>query len=416
MRGLILRPLCFVAGIDYKTLITCPKTDQIWAGHLGLSLFISFLVIFSIALFSTGYVVSEPRLRIAVALVVALTIFLFDRALFQSDWFRKGSSGSILDWIKQQGPLLVRLPISACLAYVLATFLELAVFADTISEKLHADYLAANAPALARIEAFEKKIDDEILARSDVLKGLEDSLAGVLDTSKGGAMDEDRRGLENRRLALLEQIAKLQEDANAELFGRKIRPDQTGLAGPGPAYQFAIAQIEALEKQLNALEDRLKRQQDSFDSKRPAIEAQVATLRAEVGDLRSTRNAKLVAFRAEVTGSTEFRPPKDDPLARMAAFQALKDDPERGSTIRWFSLLTLLFVGFLEVVPVLAKILFSPMTAYGQLVRAQVEYASAEASMDWHEARAAEADSVINLGIKQKAKAMFEEGRTSGRG
>lgn len=410
MRRPILRFFCFIAGVNYPVLLRCPTTDRIWAAQLGISLLLSFSVIGGIAYFSTGYVMPDGPLRAVVALVVALTIFLFDRALFQSDWFRREGSGDFWDGVQRYWPIPIRLLISFSLAYVLATFLELAVFSDTISEKLREEYASANAELLAKVDELDAELQARIDDRQDLLRGLENSLAGALDPGGANDIAQQRLALEQRRLQLTEQIARLQEDANAELFGVKTQESQTGIAGAGPAYQFAMAQIETLRTQLSSVDDQLAAHEARLEEKRPAIEAEVRELRDEVERLTVAKPIEVAALRAAIEASPEYSRLKDDPLARMAAFQRLKDDPVQGPTVKWFALLCLLFVGFLEVVPVLAKLLFSPNTAYGAMIRTEIESARLKAThsvaMEENEVRAAEADSVIDLSIRQKAKEM----------
>src|SRR3954452_20564549 len=88
---MIMRLVCHIAGVDRATLSTCPMTDKLWVVHLGFSLLLSFVVVFAISFHATGYVITDPSLRTVAALVVALTVFLFDRALYQSDWFYQGA-------------------------------------------------------------------------------------------------------------------------------------------------------------------------------------------------------------------------------------------------------------------------------------------------------------------------------------
>jgi hypothetical protein len=68
----------------------------------------------------------------------------------------------------------------------------------------------------------------------------------------------------------------------------------------------------------------------------------------------------------------EFQKLKNDPLARMQAYAELKEDPDNGTAIVLFSWLVRLFVSFLEVVPVAAKMLFCPPSVYGTIVKAEV--------------------------------------------
>ena len=56
----------------------------------------------------------------------------------------------------------------------------------------------------------------------------------------------------------------------------------------------------------------------------------------------------------------------------MTAYQQLKNDPTDGATITLFSWMTKLLVIFLEIVPVVAKIFFSPPSVYAARVQANV--------------------------------------------
>jgi len=148
-RNLVLRPLCYVAGIDYHLIVLCPRTDRIWALQLGLQLVVSISLIFAITYYSTGYVISDPAMRTAVSAIVALTVFLFDRSLFQSDWFLERGERR---WLARTR-IVVRVVISLCIAYILSLFLELAIFADTISDQLKRNHIAANASISANCSA-----------------------------------------------------------------------------------------------------------------------------------------------------------------------------------------------------------------------------------------------------------------------
>src|SRR5437773_1324622 len=87
---MIRRVLYHIAGVDGATLASCPASDKLWAAHLGLSLCLSFTVVLGITFHATGYVIADPAMRLLASSVVALTVFMFDRALYQSDWFYQG--------------------------------------------------------------------------------------------------------------------------------------------------------------------------------------------------------------------------------------------------------------------------------------------------------------------------------------
>ena len=171
---MIRRALYQIAGIDRETLATCPATDKLWATHLGLSLLLSFTVVLGITFHATGYVIANPWMRLFASTVVALTVFMFDRALYQSDWFTQGvlrqpagnaERGASWQALRRFFRITIRLSISLGLAWVIAVFLELAVFSDTISEKIKRDHVAANQPVYAKIEQYEAQLAAEIEQR-----------------------------------------------------------------------------------------------------------------------------------------------------------------------------------------------------------------------------------------------------------
>src|SRR6187455_2283005 len=87
---MIRRVLYQIAGVDRATLETCPATVKLWAAQLGFSLCLSFIVVLGISFHATSYMISDLYMRSLASLVIALTVFMFDRALYQSDWFYQG--------------------------------------------------------------------------------------------------------------------------------------------------------------------------------------------------------------------------------------------------------------------------------------------------------------------------------------
>ena len=100
------------------------------------------------------------------------------------------------------------------------------------------------------------------------------------------------------------------------------------------------------------------------------MQSQIDTGRAELKALEASRIARIEEFRRKELGDSQKL--KNDPLARMTAYQELKNDPKDGTTIIWFSWMTKLLVIFLEVVPVVAKIFFSPPSVYAARIQDQV--------------------------------------------
>jgi hypothetical protein len=422
---MIQRLLWHIAGVDRATLATCPVTDKVWAAHLGFSLVLSFTVVLGISFHATGYVIADPWVRLLAATVVALTVFMFDRALYQSDWF---CQGILQRGFGPAGPddrpdrwrplrrffrITIRLTISFALAWIIALFLELAIFDDTIGEKIKSDHLVANKPVFDKIESYEAQLTREIEERRRNLAQLEElyrrELAVTLppDPAPVSRSDYERQmkildGQEQELRRELRQIeAKISayaEEMNAEQLGQKVSPTNTGRAGAGPRYQFAKQQKEVFEQQrasreselsqLNARREDLSAQQrrleaealarrnqdlGSVQSRRADLQSRVDAARTELRALEESRLAKIEEFRRKTLGAAEFQKQKDDPLSRMTAYQRLKNDPTDGATITLFSWMTKLLVIFLEVVPVVAKMFFSPPSVYAARIQAEVE-------------------------------------------
>jgi Domain of unknown function (DUF4407) len=466
---MIRRAFWHIAGIDRETLLTCPVTDRLWATHLGFSLCLSFIVIFGISVHATGYVIATVWLRLLTAMVVALTVFMFDRALYQSDWFyqgifsqtdpRSGSSGGtdLLRSTRRFFRIVIRLTISFGLAWIIATFLELAIFSDTITDKLKNDYMTANEPFFDKILQYEAELDRQIGERRSNLSALEalyrsertsTNTSDPATTAQSeryeqliratneqiSALDSQERDLRTELRQAEEKITGYSVDMNAEELGRRINPTNSGRAGAGPRYEFArrqrdlyeaqrqerdkeLSQLQARREELRAYQRRISadRDQDRTNARnyRNELQSQIDIARTELKAVEASRFTTIEEFRRKELSGSDFRKQKDDPLARMTAYQELKNDPKDGATITWFSWMTKLLVIFLEVVPVVAKMFFSPPSVYAARIQAEVETQVARANRESEELREKEVDistlheivSHWNRNVEEAAKA-----------
>jgi hypothetical protein len=429
---MIQRLLWTIAGVDRATLATCPVTDKVWAAHLGFSLVLSFTVVLGISFHATGYVISDPWVRLLAATVVALTVFMFDRALYQSDWFYQGILQRGFDpagpddrpdrWrsLRRFFRITIRLTISFALAWIIAVFLELAIFSDTITDRVKRDHLAGNQPIFQKIDGYEAQLDREIEERRQQLIAAEALYRRELGTapppeaappSQLDELEGQIKALDGQEQALREELRQLQktitgyaEEMNAEEVGRKLNPTSSGRAGLGPRYQFAKQQREVYAAQradrerelgeLAARRDELRAAQariaadaaarrnqarEAVQNQRNALEGQVEVARRELAALEAARLAKVAQFRAAALSASDFQKLKDDPLSRMTAYQELKNDPKDGATITLFSWMTKFLVIFLEIVPVVAKMFFSPPSVYAARIQATVNRGREEA-------------------------------------
>ena len=422
---MIQRLLWHIAGVDRATLATCPVTDKVWAAHLGFSLVLSFTVVLGISFHATGYVIADPWVRLLAATVVALTVFMFDRALYQSDWFYQGILQRGFDpadpddrpdrWrpLRRFFRITIRLTISFALAWIIAVFLELAIFSDTISEKVKRDHLAGNQPIFQKVEGYEAQLDREIEQRRQQLVAAEALYRRELGTAQPpeaappaqlDALEQQIKGLDAQEQELRGELRQLQgkitgyaEEMNAEEVGRKLNPSSSGRAGTGPRYTFAkqqrdvytaqraerereLRELAARREELRSTQGRIaadaaaRRNQarEAVASQRGALEAQVDVARRELAALEAARLAKIAEFRSQALAASDFQKLKDDPLSRMTAYQELKSDPKDGATITLFSWMTKFLVIFLEIVPVVAKMFFSPPSVYAARIQATV--------------------------------------------
>ena len=224
------RALVAIAGVDRDTLKTCPATDKLWAAHLGFALCLSFVVVLGISFHATGYMIADPWVRGAVSLVIALTVFMFDRALYQSDWFYQGFL-----WSPGRGAqddasggrsarrflrIAIRLSMSFGLAWVIAVFLELAIFSDTISDKLKRDHVTVNQPVYQKVEQYEAQQAAEIEQRRSNLAALEALLRNELATPPPAEapappqvndLEEQIKALDTQETGLRNELRQIQE-------------------------------------------------------------------------------------------------------------------------------------------------------------------------------------------------------------
>jgi hypothetical protein len=456
----IQRSLCYMAGIDRRILAGCPATDKLWATHLGFSLFLSFFVVLGISFHATGYVVENVWMRLLVATVVALTLFMFDRALYQSDWFfqgilrRSADDPGIYDrsgfWKFLR--ITMRLVISFGLAWILSVFLELAIFSDTINEKIKSEHLVANRSIYEKIEKYEAQLDEEIKERRKILEALEPFYQRELaeEISIDPSVPREFNGYEEQKKVLhsqeqelqselreiKNQITSYQEDMNAEELGQRLRPYNSTLAGRGPRYEFAkkqkeiyvakrieiedrISQLASRQEQLtfnqrhlqSEAQARLNQDRLSSETKRRELQGRIERLRAELASLDASRTSRIETFRSNALRANDFQKLKDDPLSRITAYQQLKSDPKDGETIVLFSWMTKVLIIFLEVVPVLAKMFFCPPSVYAARIQAQVWQSEATPLVKLAESREPFDEGQFTSDLLDKSEEPMDEGQ-----
>ena len=427
---MLVRIIYAVAGVDADILAHCPKSDRLWAIQLGTWLIVSFSLVFLITLHSTSYVpVIETNLalRLFVALLVALTITLFDRALYQSDWFYHGyfQPGKALAAAGQAGKatkvarIAVRLLISFFVAYGLSSFLELALFSGSIDDRLEQANRKANASLTEQVRRHHNELEREIESRRSTISTLgqelleiEGSLREITSKSPDARLREaagtlERLQAEEQKIlsdirAKERELSEHKLEVIAETEGTQPDPNSprrfSGLPTCGRRCRSAKqlsdlceAELSKLNNELLEVRGELKRLTSLRDAvvddikttnqtREASLNEQRARLKAEIEKSQNSLAAFSISLPKQVRDYEEglksslgYVQMRSDPLLRLQALQELKADPVSGPVLTAYAWSLKLFVVFLEVVPVLGKLFFAPPSAYAIHLQRSIE-------------------------------------------
>lgn len=496
-----------VAGVDREAMKECPPTDRILARQLGVMLSLTFVIIATITFYSLTYISrASVEYDVAtnsfqgqgdsfgwygyliaglVAVVVASVVTLFDRMIYQSDWFyqlpladvkRLGQSARARFLWSKTWRVIVRLTISIAVAYALSTFLELKVFESQIVKRVQDLYLTRNEPVFADIrgyaESLRTRVEDE-RARLDSLRkeagdlrneeiqrdaSLDSRLNAIrqelsnLEASPPSGDEELRRrqadevrpiaaesGAIRAELGSLEtDIADFRDRRNAEASG--VNPENldgiSGKGGCGRRCEYwqakldaavarrtellaRLAQLEAARQSINeryaqlvaeavsAVQERVRkltterdaifaeaqkkasRLEAEHDAQVARADTQIATAEANLRRFESGYFGDLDNYTKRREGAPDYVPFSDGPLDRLTALLDLKKEAVYGPTISWFSWWLKGFVIFLEVIPVVSKMFFSPPSVYGFRIRSAVAFGQFEQTSPANDLRSA---------------------------
>lgn len=334
--------LWWVAGADSRILAECPRADQIFVQHLGISLVGAFLFVFLISAISI--LVAFPSLAgnvigvilaIGSALLIATMVFLIDRLFIQSDWIwqanRQRKEGSRTTWesfplyekltgkardsswtlrtgrvIQRFVVVLFRVLLAAIIPLTIASLLELVMYKDeikTIVQRLHYE---DNRALYDDLNTKTARLDPQIAtarAERDRLLNTKNQLTAELLrmelTPVPLASDRTIASLDAQTAELRNKIA--QEEANIRRYTRDIdgefrspaaTPDSTGNAGPaGPDQRYWTAMdlrtlsestIADLRKKISDLEGEKTRALSTRDAEQRTANAQTESRRTSL--------------------------------------------------------------------------------------------------------------------------------------
>jgi hypothetical protein len=285
--------LLWAAKTDCRLLRLCTPFTQ--KTHVARGYFVLLTSLFSLG--SCYYTVStiassSPMVAVPLSLLWASMIFMIDRELV-GNWSRRS--------------LWLRVALATILGLIIAIPAEIRVMEGRIDQQIARTYNKENGDAIARLQQRQRDADQH---EAD----LRQQLAGLR-----GEVEETGRNLE------------------AEIVGRMIAHQTTGLAGKGPAYEAASQRLDILDTQIKNVYDELNQVQDD--------------------------RARIIAdFKRQ-----EIAPVHDFPT-RYEALESATPWFSPMWKLSWF--ITLAFI-LVDMMPVLMKA-FSPVTDYDRLLAAQV--------------------------------------------
>jgi len=478
-----------VAAIDEGLMRDVPKYDRIWATHIGYMLLLTFVILFGIVYMSIGYFgasqivfdastntlslhannksTTDTIISIVIALVIASMIFMFDRAIYQSDWFAQAPYRIEMSKRERIGlffgklwRVAVRLAISLGLAFALSTFVELYIYESQLLDTMQKNHLQENKTIYNDIKQFSINQKKEIEERQQQLKELEYTLEEYQNGRVPNQESEESQEQQNQKIASLQatlnntqksvndalqqalvplqkelqnlltkrdkeqaiynqkEIEMMGEDAgvaNGKISGVTIQG--TGKTGCGKIckiHKKAMAQskkkIALIQKDIDIVQSdmfllkskyhtMLLNAEDSYMAQKTetdknykenqahkrAIEqknaqqnqeklkAKIEEQKAKLHNLQTNQKRLLSEYTQRVTSSPAFIRFRDGPVTRLLALDDLYADSTHGDKMFEFSIIIKIFLMFLEVVPVLVKVLFSPPSVYAVMLQQQAD-------------------------------------------
>ncbi|MFN3548931.1 MAG: DUF4407 domain-containing protein [Mesorhizobium sp.] len=395
--------LYFVAGVDRRQIEICPETDRILARQLGIMLTLTFIIVISITFYSLSYIgnssvqydaatntfkPSENSISLGgyificvISLVIAMIITLFDRMLYQSDWFYQlpiadventGQNVKLKFFIKKTWRVFTRLLISLAVAYSLSTFLELKVFESQIVKKNQEIYLARNQRVFDDIQAEAARLTMRIDGVSSEIAALRER---SVELQRGGLTIDP--GLAAKLSAIERELTDIDANATRQYSALRSRADDelSSLLAKGrelaPLLREATANVALFTDYMNAEiggvnpeglpgiseQEGCGRRCEYWKAKRTQAQAEEARLRTlveenetAIGAIRSSisaateENDALIAARKRILLSQrdEIFSRAETESARMEKDhqQRIRDNTERLST-KEFELATL---------------------------------------------------------------------------
>lgn len=311
-----------------------------------------------------------------VSCIIALIITLFDRMLYQSDWFFQlpiskintiGIYDIILFFIRKTSRVLIRIAISIAVAYSLSIFLELRVLESQIiknnqnlyllrNEKVFSDIQAESARLSERIDgvssevaSLRQKSIEESQRGAEIdpglalkLRALESELSGI-DSAHDSNYVVLKARLDDELRPLLDRAAEIapllrQATANVSRYADFVNAEKEGInpeglpgvseqAGCEARCRYWEAKLEQARADEALLRSEIAENEKAIDAKKKAFATAVqlsdASSAKRKGTLQSQRDEILARVETESSGMEEqHRRRVHETTERLAAKEA----------------------------------------------------------------------------------------------
>lgn len=215
---------------------------------------------------------------------------------------------------------------------------------------------------------YERRIGDEVGGTNDLGDANASGVAGAGDLAEAARIQAAALG-ENVKVwqAEVDRLTKELKQIDA-LYQQRIDTRRTTyedqrvslLEDKKAVSASRSTSSEELELQLASAQSRLKLANDALEAAR----------NSQVADLASAKR--------ELLENPQFKPFQAGPLERLEALQAIKNGEEFGAVISQYAVILKLFVIFLEVIPVVTKMFFSPPSLYATTLQVEMYILSRE--------------------------------------
>lgn len=402
---MIERAFAFAAGVDRELLLECPSSERIKHTAIGATIYLTAIFAFVSMLYALHRVLGESFLLIMAsfggALLWSVTIFTIDRLIVLS--IRKSDH-----WLKNLGIAMPRLLLAGLISILIATPLELKIFADRIAlerqtkqdEELRKGRGTVREtfglPELEKTSSALEAQQQQLIAAlaAEPTTDIYERLKTELDTASNERQayqksSETRLGAIANELrivnATLGTVNREIGSSRRELQQSELRREDTSgararIAELGAQRSRLLTRIEQLTAEVERISFRrtefataetraaaaLRAERDRHEA---TLREGIQNLTSRAGDVKKTIADRTIAARPRLDQSQQA-------IARglgenlIAEVESLGDLTARHKTIWWAALLLQLAFLMVETAPVLAK-LFSRRGPYDDLVHIQ---------------------------------------------